>query len=84
MKVVLYREAVGYLNWAAVGTHPDISFVVGVLLQYLENPRRVHWEAVKRVFHYLQGTKDWRLTYGGEVTGIMGFTDVDGASQEHR
>jgi hypothetical protein len=84
MKVVPYREAVGSLNWAAVGTRPDISFVVGVLSQYLENPGRVHWEAVKRVFRYLQGTKDWRLTYGGEARGIMGFTDADGASQEHR
>ena len=84
MSVVPYRESVGSLNWAAVGTRPDIAFVVGVLSQYLENPGWVHWEAVKRVFRYLQGTKDWKLTYGGATRGIIGFTDADGASQEHR
>ena len=79
-----YREAVGSLNWATVGTRPDIAFVIGVLSQYLENPGRAHWEAAKWVFCYLQGTKDWKLTYGGVTRGIIGFTDADGASQEHR
>ena len=84
MHAVPYREAVGSLNWAAVGTRPDIVFVVGVLLQYLENPGRVHWEVAKRVFRYLQGTKDWKLTYRGVTRGIIAFTDMEGASQEHR
>jgi hypothetical protein len=84
MKGVPYREAVGSLNWASVGTRPDISFVVGTLSQFLENPGEVHWEAVKRVFRYLKGTKDLRLVYGGERKGLEGFTDADGMSQEHR
>ena len=84
MSVVPYRESVGSLSWAAVGTQPDIVFVVGMLSQYLENPGRAHWEAVKRVFCYLQGTKEWKLTYGGATRGIVGFMDADGVSQEHR
>jgi hypothetical protein len=80
MSAVPYRESVGSLNWAAIGTRPDIVFVVGTLSQYLENPGRVHWEAVKWVFRYLQGTKDWKLTYGGATRGIVGFTDADSAS----
>ena len=46
MKAVPYREAVGALNWVAIGTWPDITFGVGQLAQFMENPRRVHWEAV--------------------------------------
>ncbi len=84
MKKVPYRAAVGSLMYAAVGTRPDIAFAVGLLAQFLENPGQVHWEAVKRVFRYLSGTKGLMLTYGGERRGLEGFTDADGASQEHR
>jgi hypothetical protein len=85
MQAVPYREAVGALNWVAVGTQPNIAFVVGQLARFMENPRRVHWEAVKRVFQYLKGTQDWKLVYGGgENQGLEGFADADGAMQEHR
>jgi len=35
------------------------------------------------VFRYLSGTHDIVLTYGGERHDLLGFTDADGASQEH-
>ena len=50
----------------------------------MENPGRIHWEAVKRVFCYLLGTKHWKLTYGTTDNGLEGFTDADRSSQEHR
>ena len=85
MRAVPYREAVGALNWVTIGTRPDIVFVVGQLARFMENPGRVHWEAVKRVFRYLKGTQDWKLVYGGgENQGLEGFADADGAMQEHR
>src|SRR5204863_2474677 len=72
------------LNWLAVGIRLDISFAVGTLAQFMENPGEAHWEAAKRVFRYLQRTKEWKLKYGGEKRGLVGFTDADGMSQEHR
>jgi hypothetical protein len=84
MKKTPYREAIGSLMYAAVATRPDISFAVSTLSQFLENPGQLHWEAVKRVFRYLSGTKDYALTYGNERHELVGFTDADGASQEHR
>jgi hypothetical protein len=81
---VPYREAVGSLNYCAVATRPDIAFSVSLLAQFMENPGRVHWEAVKRVFRYLSGTKGWKLTYGTTDNGLEGYTDADGSSQEHR
>ena len=70
--------------YAAVATRPDITFAVSALSQFLENPGEVHWEAVKRVYHYLAGMKTHALTYGNECHDLIGFTDADRASQEHR
>src|SRR6266702_1467750 len=70
--------------YAAIATHPDIAFAVSTLSQFLSNPGIAHWEAVKRVFRYLAGTKTFELTYGSERHGLEGFTDADGATQEHR
>jgi hypothetical protein len=84
MKKTPYREAIGSLMYVAVATRPDIAFAVSALSQFLSNPGRAHWEAVKRVFKYLSGTKTLELTYGGERHGLEGYTDADGATQEHR
>jgi hypothetical protein len=84
MRDVPYREAIGSLMYAALGTRPDISFAVSFLAQFMQNPGRPHWEAVKRVFRYLKGTKDVSLTIGGSRGGLEAFSDADWASQEHR
>lgn len=84
MKHVPYREAVGSLMHVAVGTRPDVAFAVAAVAQFSANPGIAHWEAVKRIFRYLAGTKDLALTYGGTTDGLRGYTDADGASQEHR
>ena len=82
MEKIPYRQAIGLLMWAAVATRPDISFAVSLLSQFLENPGITHWNAVKRVFRYLKGTKDKKLVLGGSREGIVGYTDADWASQD--
>ena len=84
MRNVPYREAVGSLMYAAMGTRPDIAFATSTVAQYCENPGWKHWEAVKRIFRYLLGTKKLELTYGGEDRGLVGYVYADGASQDHR
>jgi len=84
MQKTPYREAVGSLMYAAVATRPDISHAVSALSRFLDNPGSTHWEAVKRVFRYLAGTRNHTLTYGGERHDLIGYTDADGAMEEHR
>ncbi len=62
MKRVPYREAIGSLMYASVATRPNITFAVSTLSQFLDNPGEAHWEAVKRVFRYLAGTKHFAAT----------------------
>jgi transposase InsO family protein len=59
-----YRSAVGSLIYLATCTRPDIAHAVGELGRHMQAPRQSHWAAVKRVFQYLQGTKQHTLTYG--------------------
>ncbi|KAL4032754.1 hypothetical protein IC575_005836 [Cucumis melo] len=59
----LYASIVGSLLYAQTYTRPDISFPVGMLGKYQSSPRMDHWKAAKKVLRYLQGTKDYMLTY---------------------
>ena len=69
----------------AVGTQPDIAFAVSTVAQFSTNPGLIHWEAVKQIYRYLIGTKKLALTFGAGKCGLLeGFTDADGASQEHQ
>ena len=83
MRKIPYCKAIGSLMYVAVATHSDITFAISTLSQFLDNPSCIHWEAVKRVFHYLSGTKTHALTYGNERHHLTSFTDADGSSQEH-
>ena len=47
MKKIPYRQAIGSLMWTAVATQPDIAFSVSLLSQFLKNPGRTQWNAVK-------------------------------------
>jgi len=67
-----------------MGTRPNIAFATSTVAQYMDNPGWEHWEAVKRIFQYLKGTKDIKLVYGDRKTNLEGFVDVDGASQDHQ
>lgn len=77
MSSVPYREAVGSLMYAAVSSRPDISFIVGKLAKFVENPGPGHWQAAKRVFRYLKGTQDHVIRYKRGCSRLTGFCDSD-------
>ena len=83
MKNIPYRAAVGLLMYLAVATHPDIAFAISTVAQFSQDPAPEHWEAVKRIYRYLLGTRKLALTFGAGKQGLEGFTDADGVSQEH-
>ena len=85
MKKRPYAAAVGALRYLADMTRPDLAYAVGILAKFLRNPGFAHWTAVKRVFQYLQATKDYWLVLGSnEGKGLVGYTDSDGMSTEGR
>ena len=85
MRNIPYREAVGSLMYASLGTRPDITFAVTRLSKFLQNPGKAHWEAVRNVLHYLNGTQMHWLIFGEKEANLIGWVDVDGSQEEdHR
>lgn len=77
---VPYRQLIGSLMYLAVGTRPDISFIVNNLSQFLEQPSNEHWRAAKRVLKYLQSTKDIGIEFNDSVNHrniLIAYSDAD-------
>ncbi|MCO5548943.1 hypothetical protein L7F22_002407 [Adiantum nelumboides] len=77
MAKVPYASACGSLMYAMVATRPDIAFAVGVVNRFMSNPGKKHWEAVKGVLRYLNGTKDMCICFGKDDLSVVGYTDAD-------
>ena len=75
MKYVPYSLTVGSLMYAMVTTQPNLTHVIGVVSRFMHNLNQAHWNAVKHVFKYLVGTKDYDiLFYPNKTSGIVGYT----------
>jgi histone deacetylase 1/2 len=74
-----YRSIVGALQYITL-THPDISYSVNKVCQFLHAPTTVHWTAVKRILRYLQGTVSLGLRLNKSASILVSaFSDVDWA-----
>lgn len=73
----MYRQLVGSLIYLTL-TRPDISYAVGVMSRYMQNPKKSHLEAVRRVLRYVKSTIDYGLLYkkGGNCK-LVGYCDAD-------
>jgi hypothetical protein len=75
-----YREAIGSLLYLAILTRPDISFPVNVLSRFNLQPKKAHWNAVKRIFRYLKGTITDSLHFNKSIENgfiIKIYADAD-------
>ena len=73
----MYRQLVGSLIYLTL-TRPDISYAVGVMSRYIQNPKKPHLEAVQRIRRYVKSTIDYGLLYEkGEDCKLVGCCDAD-------
>ena len=83
MKKVPYLNIVGCLMYAMVATIPDIAYGVGLASRFMSCPSKVHWQVVKWLLRYLNGSSNLGLVYGNnEADGnyIKGYCDADYAT----
>eukprot|EP00253_Pinus_taeda_P007113 PITA_07113 len=72
-----YRQLVGSLNYLTT-IRLDISFVVGMVSKFMQNPCEGHWSTAKRVLRYLKGNQDFGIKYTQEDDfSLIGYSDLD-------
>ncbi|KAI3796687.1 hypothetical protein L1987_39366 [Smallanthus sonchifolius] len=78
MRMIPYASVVGSVMYAQICTRPDIAYTAGMLGRYQTNPGLDHWKAAKKVLRYLQGTKDYKLTYRkSDNLEVFGYSDSE-------
>eukprot|EP00253_Pinus_taeda_P031842 PITA_31842 len=74
-----YRSMIGSLLFL-IGTRPDIMHAVRMVGRFQGNPKETHLQAIKRIFKYLQGTKNYRLWYPRDADlTLHAYIDADWA-----
>ena len=76
----LYRQLVGSLIYLTV-THPDISYAVHVVSQFMAAPRSPHYAVVLRILRYMKGTIFDGLHFSSlSLLTLQAYLDADWAS----
>ena len=76
MAVIPDRSAIGSLMYLAMCTRPNIFAAISCLSRFNHNPGMAHWEGVKHVLRYLQGTSGEGLCFKkGVSTALWGYCD---------
>ena len=57
-------------------THPDITFAVGLVSQFMHQPREIHWQAALQILSYLKSApgRGLRYSYHGHLD-VTGYSD---------
>ena len=60
---------------------PDLSYVVGAVSRFMQEPHELHWKAAKQILRYVHGTITFGIHYAADsALDLIGFTDFDWAS----
>ncbi|GJZ01586.1 retrovirus-related pol polyprotein from transposon TNT 1-94 [Tanacetum coccineum] len=77
MDANLYRSLVGSLRYLTC-TRPDLSYSVGVVSRFMENPKYAQLKALKRIMRYVKGTESLRLFYSSSKEyKLKGYSNSD-------
>ena len=77
--VQAYQMAIGCLTYVTTVSRPDLSAAVGVLSKFMSKPGTEHWQGVKRVMRYIQGTLKYGLLFTADGTDnkLTGYSGAD-------
>jgi hypothetical protein len=74
---IMYRHIVGNLIYMTI-TWLDLSYVVGVVNQFMLTPRKPHLDAVRRILRYIKHTLQCGIfSEANNQLQLHGYTNVD-------
>uniref|UniRef100_A0A2N9FH85 Reverse transcriptase Ty1/copia-type domain-containing protein n=1 Tax=Fagus sylvatica TaxID=28930 RepID=A0A2N9FH85_FAGSY len=76
-----FRSLVGVLQYLTF-THPDLSFAVNHICQFMHSPTEDHLMVAKRILHYLRGTLHCVLLFQPSSLKLQGYVDADWAGDQ--
>jgi hypothetical protein len=80
-----YRSIIGKLSWIALGTRPDICFVVNMLASAVHAPTPQHYNVALNTIRYLRATSQSELIYKAWTNnGLIGYADAEWGSRRDR
>eukprot|EP00253_Pinus_taeda_P007464 PITA_07464 len=74
----LYCQLVGK-HLYLIHTRLDLSFAVGLVSQFMQNPCESHWKAAKRILHYVRGPITWACKKQGAISLSLAEVEYRGA-----
>jgi hypothetical protein len=77
-----YQQIIGGLLYGAIHTRPDIATALGKLSQFLSDPIVSHAEALRELFHYVMGSLNKGIQYGGSRHNVIAYSDADWANDK--
>lgn len=76
----MYKQLVGSLRYLC-NSRPDICYAVGVISRFMNEPRKSHLIAAKRILRYVKGTANYGLVFpanrGEDQLDLIGYSDSD-------
>lgn len=78
-----YRSMVGSLVHVMNGTRFDIAAAVSIVSRYLNSPKKIHCDMVRRIYYYLRGNPLKHLEYKKGDMALIGFCDSSYANLEN-
>lgn len=85
VNLTLYKSMIASLMYLTT-TRSDIMYPVSLGSRFIETPKETHWQAVKRILSYVNGTKKYAVLYTTiDDFKLVGYTDNDwGGSVDDR
>lgn len=80
MKTVPYASGVGSVMYGMVCSRPDLAHAVSVVSRFMANPGMTHWNALKWLLRYLNGSLGSGLRFKRSTQveeALTGYVDAD-------
>nr|KYP72642.1 Retrovirus-related Pol polyprotein from transposon TNT 1-94 [Cajanus cajan] len=80
MESVPYASGVGSVMYGMVCCRPDLAYAISLVSRFMANPGQLHWNALKWLFRYLNGTLGCGLRFKRSHTegdAVIGYVDAD-------